>query len=79
MSASVVVLPAATTATFFALMKPLTVSTPTTAPPSRRMPVTWQFWMMSTPARSAPRAKPQATASCRATPPRRWIDAPSTG
>ena len=33
-------------------MKPRVVSTPATAPvPSRRMPVTSQFWMMSTPQR----------------------------
>ncbi len=42
-------------------------------------PVTSQFWMMSTPRASAARAKPQATASCRATPPRRCNVAPSTG
>ena len=34
----------------------LVVSTPTTLPPSRRMPVTSQFWMMSTPRASAARA-----------------------
>ena len=38
------------------LMNPRAVSKPTTAPFSRRMPVTSQFWMMSTPKASAARA-----------------------
>src|SRR3546814_6173676 len=42
------VFPAADTATFFARMKPLAVSTPKTRPEaSRRIAVTGQFWMMS--------------------------------
>jgi hypothetical protein len=36
--------------------KPRVVSTPTARPLSMRMPVTSQFWMMSTPRLSAPRA-----------------------
>ena len=44
-----------------------------------RMPVTSQFWMMSTPHASAARAYPQATASCRAVPPRRWTSPPVMG
>jgi hypothetical protein len=37
-------------------MYPAVVSTPRTLPSSMRKPVTAQFWMMSTPRRSAPRA-----------------------
>ena len=49
--------PAAETATFFAAMKPFAVSTPATRPEaSRRIAVTGQFWMMSTPRAAAPRA-----------------------
>ena len=78
-SASTLEWPAVMMATFFALMKPRAVSTPTTAPSLRRMPWTSQFCRMSTPQASAARAKPQATASWRATPPRCWNEAPSTG
>src|SRR5690349_8579150 len=63
-------------ATFFAPMKPFDVSTPRTRPWSMRKPVTSQFWMMSMPRLSAARAKPHATASWRATPPRRCSEAP---
>ena len=49
--------PAATTPIFFVAMAPRVVSTPATAPDaSRRMPVTSQFWMMSTPRAEAARA-----------------------
>ena len=49
--------PAAETATFFAAMKPLAVSTPVTRPSGpRRIAVTGQFWMMSTPRAAAARA-----------------------
>ena len=51
-------LPAVTTPTFLAATYPLVVSTPTTRPFSRRMPMTSQFWMMSTPRASAPLANP---------------------
>ena len=71
--------PAATIATFSASIAPRLVSTPTTRPPAVRIPVTSQFSTMSTPRASAARAKPQATASWRATPPRRCSVAPSTG
>ena len=47
--------------------------------PRYRELVTSQFSTMSTPCASAARAYPQATASCRATPPRRCRVAPSTG
>ena len=77
--ASMLLWPAATSATFLVLIAPRLVSMPTTAPFSRRIPTTSQFWMMSTPSASAARAKPQATASWRATPARRWKEAPSTG
>ena len=57
LSITTVVPPAAETATFFALMKPRAVSTPETRPEaSRRIAVTGQFWMMSTPRAAAPRA-----------------------
>ena len=42
-------LPAAARPSFLQPMKPRLVSTPTTLPFSMRMPVTSQFWMMSTP------------------------------
>ena len=43
--------------TFLAAMKPLAVSTPVTRPSGpRRMAVTGQFWMMSTPRAAAARA-----------------------
>ena len=72
--------PAATTPTFLAAIAPRVVSTPATAPDaSRRIATTSQFWMMSTPRAEAARAKPQATASCRAVPPRRCSAAPTTG
>ena len=71
--------PATAMATFFAPMAPRVVSTPVTRPFSTLRPVTSQFWMMSTPRASAARAKPQATASCRATPPRRCRLAPRMG
>ena len=48
--------PATAAPTFFALIKPREVSTPTQAPCSMRNPVTSQFWMISTPRLSAPRA-----------------------
>ena len=48
--------PAATTASFAQRIGPLVVSTPSTLPPLTRMPVTSQFWMISTPKASAPRA-----------------------
>ena len=58
MAISTLVLPAATTPTRAVRIGPLLVSTPVTAPlaGSRRMPVTSQFWMMSTPSRLAARA-----------------------
>ena len=58
--------PATTMPTFLARIAPREVCTPVTLPFSISMPVTSQFWIRSTPRRSAPRAKPQATASCRA-------------
>ena len=49
--------PAAETATFLARMKPLAVSTPVTRPSGpRRIAVTGQFGMMSTPRAAAARA-----------------------
>ena len=48
--------PATDSATFPARMKPRLVSTPVTRPFSRRMPVTAQFWTMSTPRSLAARA-----------------------
>ncbi len=49
--------PAATTPTFRAAIGPRVVSTAFTAPDGPRlMPVTSQFWMMSTPSALAPRA-----------------------
>ena len=51
------VCPAATTPTRGVRMYPFVVSTPAIAPAaSRRKPSTSQFWMMSTPSASAPRA-----------------------
>jgi heterotetrameric sarcosine oxidase beta subunit len=49
-------LPAQASATFLAAMKPFSVSTPRTRPPSMRKPVAAQFWMRSTPRESAARA-----------------------
>ena len=60
--------PATAIPTLPAAMYPREVSTPRTRPPSMRKPVTSQFWIRSTPRASAPRANPQATASCRAVP-----------
>ena len=54
-------------------------ATPTMRSPSFRKPVTSQFSMMSTPSRSAACAKPQATASWRAVPPRGCSRPPTTG
>ena len=56
MAASTLEWPAATSASLRQAIPPRLVSTPTTLPPSTRMPVTSQFWMMSTPLASAPRA-----------------------
>ena len=56
-------LPAATQPTVLAPMKPRLVSTPSTLPPLMRKPVTSVCCSRSTPSASAPRAKPQATAS----------------
>ena len=65
------VLPAATTPIFLVAIVPRVVSTPRHgAEASRRIALTSQFWMMSTPRAEAARAKPQATASWRAVPPR---------
>ena len=51
------VLPAATTPIFFVAIAPRVVSTPLTAPEaSRRIALTSQFWMMSTPRSEAARA-----------------------
>src|SRR6202035_6004369 len=80
MSMTTLVLPAATTPTFFAAMNPRDVSTPVTAPDGPRLlPVTSQFSRISTPRASAARAYPHATASCRAVPPRRCNAPPRMG
>ena len=50
-------LPATATPTFPARIAPRVVSTPVIAPdPSRKKPVSSQFWMMSTPSAEAARA-----------------------
>ena len=72
-------LPATAIPIFFVAMKPREVSMPATRPASRRIPVTSHFWMMSTPQESAARANPQATASWRTLPPRRWTSPPLIG
>ena len=79
MAVSVLVLPATARPTFGARISPRVVRTPWMAPPSMIMPVTSQCSMMSTPRASAAWAKPQATASCRAVPPRRCSSPPITG
>ena len=61
MSASTEESPATARATFSVAIGPRFVCTPTTWSPMRSMPVTSQFWMMSTPISSALRAKAQAT------------------
>jgi hypothetical protein len=48
--------PATTIPTFFARIAPRVVCTPRTLPFSMSIPVTSQFWIRSTPRRSAPRA-----------------------
>ena len=60
-------------------MKPRVVSTPVTPCVPRRIPVTSQCSMISTPASEAPRAYPHATASWRTVPPRGCRNPPSTG
>ncbi|MNL66712.1 hypothetical protein D3C87_1912210 [compost metagenome] len=49
-------LPATAMAIFLARIGPREVSTPTARPPDMVMPVTSQFWIMSTPRLSAARA-----------------------
>ena len=71
--------PALTHPTRSAIMSPWVVLTPLTRPSSTSISMTSQFCIMSTPRFAAARAKPQATPSCRATPPRAWNDAPIIG
>src|ERR1044072_8385363 len=61
MAARTEVWPAEQRATWPAAMGPRLVWTPTTRLSTTSRPVTSQFWMMSMPAASAERARPQAT------------------
>ena len=61
--------PAAALITVPHATSPRVVRTPVTRPPERSIPVTSVSGWISMPARSAPRAKPQTTASCRMIPP----------
>src|ERR1700758_4730131 len=68
MLASRELLPATASATLSARIDPRVVSTQKTRPPETPMPVTSQFWTISTPRASAALAYPHTTASCRAVP-----------
>ena len=63
MSASSVLQPAVAETTVPAFTCPRLVFTPVTRPLERSMPVTLVYGWISTPPRSAPRAKPHTTAS----------------
>ena len=64
--------PAVALTTASQAMLPRFVRTPVTRPFCRSMPVTSVYGWISTPPRSAPRAKPQTTASWRMIPPGGW-------
>ena len=79
MSQISVLQPAVQLSTVPALIVPRLVLTLVTRPFERSIPSTSVFWWISTPPWSAPRAKPQTTASWRMIPPGGWYSAPMIG